>query len=185
MARDHGPLSWDRGAVEPLLWPDVLTSLGTVGAVGTALWLGVVEVRRFNRVETRRDRERDRSQAAQLAAWVEVRPYYAEWSDDPAGFHGDVSVINPSNRPLYDLRLTTLAAPWDDDAQEIAGPPVETRWNLGVLPPGATRTIRYRVVGYIEDAPIACMFRDADDHWWRHTDAGYLERLDGDPRAGT
>lgn len=168
---------------QEILWTDIVTSIGTVGAVGTALWLGVVEVRRFNRSEVRNRQTQERAQAAQLAAWVEVHPYYSERSDEPEGFHGDVSVINPSGRPLYDLQLSTLVAPWDDESREVAGPPEPTNWDLGVLPPGAVRTTRYRDVGYASDSPITCTFRDADDHWWRHTETGYLERLSGDPRV--
>lgn len=167
--------------MQAVLWTDVVISLGTVAAVATALWLGVAEVGRVRRDGERRDAEREKAQAAQLAAWVEVRPYYYPLSGELAGFHGDVSVVNPSNRPLYDLRLTVLGAPWDDDAPEGSRPPVESVWDLGVLPPEGKRTGRYREVGYSMDMPIACSFRDADDRWWLHTDAGYLVRLPGDP----
>lgn len=158
-------------------WIDVLTSatgsltaIGTLGAVGVALWLAGREARRQRSQESRR-------QAEFATAWI------ASETMDSAGHPQLIVVVgNASHQSLYQVivSLVAIQGAWRRDGREYAG----YRAFLWQAPPGETTAqISYEGHAMSLRFSVELAFRDAAGRSWRRRGDGMLEQLSTGPAA--
>jgi hypothetical protein len=175
--------------------PTWLASVGTVGALGAALWQIRTERNRRHEQEAR-DRElARREQARRISCWPgdegTLRP-----SDMFGGSSTPIELVNGSDEPVYELvfALVHVEGPgkhrieaWKDwvSPERPAGPG-PPRSTAAILPPGHFRVWvpgenwgRGHDMGLRLGAEVA--FRDRDGVSWVRRSRGDLEELDKPP----
>lgn len=140
--------------------PDWLAAIGTVGALGVALYLLRQEMQ-----ERRRSLKRaDRAPADQIFAWAQPRTDAGGWQ---------TFVLNKSDEPVYDVvvRLTPLSEP--------PLPPYEAVW--GTVAPGDARagdSFSNRPNDLFGVPSVDVEFTDGRGRHWIRRAGGELEQLD-------
>jgi hypothetical protein len=177
--------------------PTWLAGVGTVGALGAALWqIGAERNRRHEHEEQERE-ERHLAQARLIAAVLGPEERPAEGQPDILGLTG-VNLINGSPEPVYRLVVAIVDIQGAGTARTIEGwleyrdrereryrpglapTPITT---ISILPSGRYRAwingIWGRGMGVRHGAEVAFTDR-AGSHWVRRA-TGQLEELDEDP----
>lgn len=145
-------------------WLESISSVGTLVAIGTSLFL---------LAQGQRDRrdvvdERKRKQASQVSCW-------AEWNSDWDGASlaqmrcPSIRVKNASDAAVYEV-FVGFISPVDGQA---------FRADIGAVAPGCTACRNYEdpfeVAGWVPDALLPKLyFRDANGVMWKRTARGVL-----------
>lgn len=151
-------------------WTEVLTALGTVGAVAVALVFGLWQMRYIRRDAKQRDENRKREQASKVTAWLETG------GTSPVGQDVRIRITNTSDRPVFNFVLDIE----DDYLLEAINMLPDSsgafinKALVGILPPNAGDVWWSGNVPPEDDRPIPCSFTDAEGIKWRRDAEGLL-----------
>jgi hypothetical protein len=152
------------------------SAVGTIGAVGVALW--------FSQAETRRRKREERSrQAEQISAWLEIDDF--EEAEKTERTHCVVS--NGSNQLVYDVVVSLVAVHGAFRRTAVGvdrnGPQGGYQTYVGgPFPPGRqTLTIGYRGSALQVRYGVELAFRDARGRYWIRDANGDLKEVLTDP----
>jgi hypothetical protein len=159
---------------------EVGSAIGTIGAVGVALWLSGRDARR-------RGREEQFRQAEQITGWLEnpqppVRPGDPYSTSDP---HLTLVMRNASAQLAYEV-VASLVAIQGAYRRTAVGEPIggetDYRCFVGYLPPGEHRyKMSYGGHGMHLRFGVELTFRDAAGRCWLRLGEGQLKQIEQGP----
>ena len=165
--------------------PTWLAALGTVGALGAALWQISTERKRRHEREEQQREERHLAQARLIAAVIGPEE---QSGGRTVSARTGIDLINGSPEPVYRLVVAIVniqgagmstieqwIESWDRDEKVPGVPPIMT---VSILPSGTYR-VWVDFFGWGTGAEVAFTDR-AGSHWIRHA-SGQLEELAEDP----
>ncbi len=150
------------------------SAIGTIGAVGVALW--------FSQAETRRRKREERSQQAeQISAWLQI--------DEAAEETGEMHcvVLNGSNQLVYDVTVSLVAVHGAFRRTAVGidrnGPSGGYQTYVGgPFPPGQqTLPMKYRGAALAVRYGVELAFRDSRGRFWIREGDGDLKEVTTDP----
>jgi len=136
-----------------------------------------IQNERRERQKAERDRlfAKRRSQAEQVAAWIET-----EFHDDKLGSIMCVAVSNQSLQPIYNVIVQGVLL--SNEGVPIAGPFPENRSQIAVVPPGkGFTTFSFNYHGMSKRPGIEIAFQDAANRFWLRKANGELVEIDVPP----
>lgn len=180
---------------------EIISALGTVGAVVVALALGIVQGIWTKRAQDELKNERKKafeearlSVASMVAAWVETN-YTFDGDQEPTNrFSATLYVDNQSSEPVKDLPLAVVVG---DPPVQLG--PLSAPFVIPVLPPHRTRQwditpgllAAYGPHGLPDEPVVRLWFKDRHDTAWYRDHAGRvqidgqrLHEIEGDFGAG-
>ncbi|PUB32450.1 hypothetical protein C8K30_101976 [Promicromonospora sp. AC04] len=158
--------------VSPPSVVDWVTAIGTLAAVGVAVWVAWREQKHGREDREERRRENRQAQASLVNAWIGT---FLRTGDPRDDMMGSYVVHNGSTAPIYEFRAILPAG--------FAGMKPYHTSPIMLVPTERPRDLGFEAepVEFSSDAPVEITFRDAAGIWWRRTTDGLLRELAGRP----
>jgi hypothetical protein len=165
-----------------VVW-EAVAAVGTVGAVGWAVFTTLAERRKRTEAERELTAEKAasreakrREQADHVAVWfdVSVGVLGATGTAERSTLQGSVFVGNYSGAPIFNVEVFGVAT-YSNEVFELG--------YLGVIPPGSDpwSDSLGAAAEYEHELRVHADFQDVAGVWWRRTSVGKLEEIGRHP----